>query len=90
MSPKACCSGIIRIRVLLLGVGNLCLDDSNCDLGFGDPMFFVILGLSLAIVVSLCFGAIVALGLNLSLAIVLKLILVAAMTPFESLASYLR
>lgn len=61
MSPKACCSGTIRRRVLG-GLGDLGLDHTNCDLGlcFGDAMLLVVLGLSLAIVVSSCFGAILA------------------------------
>lgn len=71
-------------------MGDLSLDHTNCDLGFGHTMLPVALGLSLTM--CLCFGATVAMRLNLSLAEVLNLILVTAMAgmvSFESLASYL-
>jgi hypothetical protein len=63
-------------------------------MSFGDTVLLVVLGLSLTIVVSFCFGAILAIRFNLTLgAVVLDLILgtaMAGMVSFESLVSYVR
>lgn len=83
MMPKASCGCTTSIRSMVaVGLSDMGLDNVKRNLGFGNAMILALLGLSLGIAMSLCFGGSVWLRLVGAA--------MAAVASFQCLVSHLR